>query len=394
MNLTPYATKAENSKGRLFKEDASEYRDCFQRDRDRIIHSSAFRRLEYKTQVFVNFEGDYFRTRLTHSLEVAQLARTIGRSLNLNEDLIEACALAHDLGHPPFGHAGEDALDEVMQKYGGFDHNAHTLKILTKLEQKYGSFDGLNISWETLEGIVKHNGPLVKNRLSLQRHLPKYITEYNKKHDLDLHKYSSLEAQIASLADDIAYNIHDVDDGLQANILDEADFTQVRLLDNACKHVKSNFRSIEKHRFRHEMLSVIYGIITSDLIRQTKQNLQEYKITTSDEIRNLGKPTADFSTDAAKDLAELKAFLHEKMYSHYLINRMKSKAHKIVSSLFNFYMENPDCLTQYWQRKINDKTGKERAEIICDFIAGMTDRFAIKEYKSIFHYTDEENMFR
>ncbi|MEZ5691016.1 MAG: deoxyguanosinetriphosphate triphosphohydrolase [Rickettsiales bacterium] len=383
-NFTLYACNPLKTRGRLYKEEESSSRSPFQRDRDRIIHSTAFRRLEYKTQVFVNHEGDHYRNRLTHSLEVSQLARSMSRSLGLDEDLAEALALAHDLGHTPFGHAGEDALSEAMRPYGGFDHNAHTIRILTSLEKRYAEFDGLNLTWETLEGVAKHNGPLtVKLR---------EIEEYNKRHDLELNTHASLEAQIASLADDIAYNNHDIDDGIRAKLITIEQLEEVKEIAEIFYEVKKKYPDIEIERLTHEVNRRLINRMVTDLIKQTRINIADNNIKTIDDIRMLGKPLACFSPQMQQINASLKKFLMENMYRHYKVNRMASKAKRVVTDLFEFFLAEPQCLPDLWHDKIfvdgeyrikkEDKT--RIAQIVSDFIAGMTDRFALDEYRRIF----------
>lgn len=374
--LAPYACHGTKSRGRFYEEGESNARTPFQRDRDRIIHSAAFRRLEYKTQVFVNHEGDYYRTRLTHSLEVSQLARSMCRSLHLNEDLAEALALAHDLGHTPFGHAGEDALAEVMQPYGGFDHNAHTIKILTQLEHKYAQFNGLNLTWESLEGIAKHNGP-VKNP-------PRELAEYNARHDLELYNFAAAEAQIASLADDIAYNNHDIDDGIRAGLINIKQLQEIEHIGVIISEVRKKYPDIELSRLTHEVIRRLINKMVTDLVSQTRNNIEEYGVKTADDIRSLGKPLVFFSSQMKKENRELKRFLMQNMYRHYKVNRMASKAGRVVKELFEFFISEPDCLPDEWRVLVTDGEKRKTAEVVADFIAGMTDRFALDEYRRVF----------
>ena len=375
-NLAAYACHPAASRGRLYAEEESNSRSCFQRDRDRIIHSTAFRRLEYKTQVFVNHEGDHYRTRLTHSLEVSQLARGLCRSLRLNEDLAEALALAHDLGHTPFGHAGEDALGEAMQPYGGFDHNAHTIKLLTRLEQKYAEFDGLNLTWETLEGVAKHNGPIL--------HLPREIAEYNSRHDLECGTYASAEAQIASLADDIAYNNHDIDDGIRAGLLTISQLDEVPEVAEIFRAVQKKYPAIEEARLTHEGIRRLINLMVTDLVAQTRINIAEYNIKTVDDVRALGKPLVFFSPSMQETNRKLQAFLMQNMYRHYKVNRMASKASRVVRELFDFFVSEPECLPDAWRKQTDGVKTTKTAEVVADFIAGMTDRFALDEYRRVF----------
>ncbi len=375
--LASYACDPRASRGRLHSEREDPFRSVFQRDRDRIVHSAAFRRLEYKTQVFVNHEGDHYRTRLTHSLEVAQLARTISRALGFNEDLAEALALAHDLGHPPFGHAGEDALKESMKDFGGFDHNAQTLRILTKLEMRYAEFDGLNLTWETLEGVAKHNGPVAKP--------PRAMAEYMKAHDLELHTYASAEAQIASLADDIAYNNHDIDDGLRSKLFTINDICEVPLAGKMFGEIRRLYANLEEQRIIHESIRRMINIMVADAITETGERIARNDIKTAQDIRQLNKPLVSFSEDMQKQIEELKAFLMQHMYRHYRVNRMTSKARRIVKELFGFFLAEPECLPSEWQKDTDKPGSKKTAEIVADFIAGMTDRFAIGEHERIFN---------
>jgi len=393
--LASYACDPAHSRGRLFREEESNTRTSFQRDRDRIIHSTAFRRLEYKTQVFVNHEGDHYRTRLTHSLEVSQLARSICRTLGLQEDLAETLALAHDLGHTPFGHSGEDALAEAMEPFGGFDHNAHTLRLVTSLEHRYADFDGLNLTWETLEGIAKHNGPLVKrtpttiinkilNRAQGQT-LPRAITEYNAKHDLQLESYASGEAQVAALADDIAYNNHDIDDGLRAGLFTIEQLDEVEGVGRIFREVKTQYPGIDEQRLIHEAIRRLINRMVTDLIMQTSHNINAEHIEKVDDIRRLGKSVVEFSPAMQEINRNLKEFLMQNMYRHYKVNRMASKAKRVVKDLFTFFLNEPQCLPTNW-RKLAGGGPKSAltAMVVSDFIAGMTDRFALDEYRRVF----------
>lgn len=374
--LAAYASHPERSRGRLHEEAEDGMRSAFQRDRDRIIHSAAFRRLEYKTQVFVNHEGDHYRTRLTHSLEVAQLARSMSRALGLNEDLAEALALAHDLGHTPFGHAGEDALKEVMQGLGGFDHNAQTLRILTRLEHRYAEFDGLNLTWETLEGVAKHNGPVAQP--------PRAMAEYVALHDLELHTFASAEAQLASLSDDIAYNNHDIDDGVRSGLFTLQAISEVPLVGEAIHAVQDKYGALETPRLVHEAIRRMIGGMVTDVLTQTRQRLHEERPQSVEEVRALSRPVVAFSGVMEARLRELKTFLMQHMYRHYRVNRMTSKARRVVKELFLFFMQEPECLPPEWQKLLGDKGSRQSAIAIADFIAGMTDRFAIDEWGRVF----------
>lgn len=382
MTLASYACHPATSRGRLFPENESAMRSCFQRDRDRIIHSAAFRRLEYKTQVFVNHEGDHYRTRLTHSLEVSQLARSLCRLLNLNEDLGEALALAHDLGHTPFGHAGEDALGEAMEPFGGFDHNAQTIRILTRLEHRYADFDGLNLTWETLEGVAKHNGPLLGT--GDDKPLPRAIAEYAREHDLALHSYASAEAQIASLADDIAYNNHDIDDGLRAGLFAVEQLFAVDGVGGIFRGVLTSYPALEESRLVHEAIRRLIHAMCEDVYMQTKQNIQRSGVKTVDDVRALGAPLVEFSPQMQEVNRALKSFLMQNMYRHYRVNRMSSKARRVVKELFAFFLAEPECLPTDWRRQTDGAGTQRTAEMVADFIAGMTDRFALEEHNRIF----------
>ena len=374
-----FCTNFRNTKGRLYKEPEDKNRSVFQRDRDRIIHSSSFRRLEHKTQVFVHHEGDHYRSRLTHTIEVSQIARTISRSLSIDEDLAEAISLAHDLGHTPFGHAGEDALNEAMKKFGGFDHNAHTLRIITYLEKKYRDFDGLNLSWETLEGIVKHNGPFKKK-------IPYAIKEYIKKGmDLELNTWCGPEAQVSSLSDDIAYFSHDIEDGIRAefftieNILEE-----FSILKDFKENYKKNDDDIDLKRLVNEIKRFIISKLIDDLIAETKKNIKFIKPKSAHDVRQLSRPLISFSKQMDLYIDEIRKFLMSKMYKHWKINIMTSKAKRILTELFNLYFNENNLLPFQWKKMLikSDKTAKAR--VISDYIAGMTDRFAIKEYQKFF----------
>lgn len=355
----------------------------FQRDRDRIIHSTAFRMLEYKTQVFVNHEGDYYRTRLTHSLEVSQISRSVCRMLRLNEDMGEALALAHDLGHTPFGHAGEDGLHAVMEPFGGFDHNAQTLRIITKLEQRYADFDGLNLTWETLEGIAKHNGPVIQKAGDFSG-VPRAMQEYAERHDLELHEWPGLEAQIASLADDIAYNNHDIDDGLRAGLFTLDDIKSVPFVREVVELVERQYPKLEQARFVHEAVRRLINRMVSDLAEQTRENIAQSDVETADDVRRLGRPLAAFSDRMYANNRELKAFLMKHMYRHYKVNRMSSKARRLVQELFEIFLNEPECLPTPWRMQVDKPRSQQCAVIVADFIASMTDRFAIDEHRRLF----------
>jgi dGTPase len=380
--LAPYACRPEESRGRLHPEPESASRTPFQRDRDRVIHSTAFRRLQYKTQVFVYHEGDHYRTRLTHSLEVAQIARTIARALALNEDLAEALALAHDLGHTPFGHAGEDALAAAMQPFGGFGHNDQTLRILTRLERRYARFDGLNLTWETLEGTVKHNGPLIGR--DADKPLPSTIAEYVRRHDLELATWPSAEAQVAAMADDIAYNNHDIDDGLRAGLFAPADLADVPLAGPVLQEISGAYPGLDEPRLIHESIRRLIDLMASDLIGESRRRLGEARVRNVTAIRTLGAPVIGFSEELSRQARGLRQFLFERMYRHYRVNRMASKARRIVQELFQLLLGEPQCLPTEWRQLADGANTAATARIVADYIAGMTDRYALDEHHRLF----------
>ncbi|MBI5894083.1 MAG: deoxyguanosinetriphosphate triphosphohydrolase [Deltaproteobacteria bacterium] len=364
--LASYAMKSKDSKGRKHREDEHPFRTAFQRDRDRIIHCNAFRRLEYKTQVFVYHEGDHYRTRLTHTIEVSQIARTIARALNLNEDIAEAIALAHDLGHPPFGHKGENTLAKLMKGHGGFEHNLHSLRIVEYLETRYPGFRGLNLTWEVREGIVKH---------SSEHDNPDVLKEYEPE------KAPCLEAQIVDIADEIAYNNHDIDDGLSSEMIGAEQIKEVELWQENYDKIK---RAFPKEDFKVHKSQTIIKIINqqaTDLITQILQEVEKKGIIAYQDIRNIGKPIAMFSPDMAQKNIELKKFLKKNLYNHHRVIRMSDKADRILKSLFKVYSDEPQLLPPPVYADMEEK-GKER--LICDYIAGMTDRFALDEYKKLF----------
>jgi dGTPase len=376
--LAPFAVDEEKSRGRLYAEnyDDSKYRSVFGRDRDRIINASAFRRLQYKTQVFVNHEGDHYRTRLTHSLEVAQIARWIAGALRANKDLAEIVSLAHDLGHTPFGHAGEEALNEKMQGFGGFSHNAHTLKIITKLETRFIEFEGLNLSWEMLEGVVKHNGPITDGS-----RLNAYISEYNQKHDLELKNFPSIEAQISAISDDIAYNNHDIEDGLRADLFRVEDLFSLPLVGKIYQEILAKYPNIKREMLVGEAKKRLTLAMVIDVVDQSKKNISENKITSEKDVRNAGKFLVNFSANMEATHQALKRFLMNNMYRHETVNRMTENAKKIVGGLFDFYMKNPNKLPSEMAPKFSNE--QAWAGFVSDYIAGMTDRFAIKEFTKI-----------
>ena len=381
-NFAPYAALPSQTRGRLYDQKSANNRSPYQRDRDRIIHSGAFRRLKHKTQVFVHHVGDYYRTRLTHSIEVAQIARSIARAMGFNEDLTEALALAHDFGHPPFGHAGEEALDKAMSPYQGFDHNAQSLRVVTKLENRYAGINGLNLTWDTLEGLAKHNGPLCSKNDYSQLHVN--FKEYNDSHDLELHTYASGEAQIAAIADDIAYNSHDVADGIKAGLMSLEQFADVALVQDNIKIVHDKYGPLDSSRELHEIIRRLIGNMITDVIDNSQENLKILKPETIDDIRGADKMTIGFSKNMENQDKTLKKFLMKNMYRHYKVNRMSSKARRVVGELFELYLNETDCLPTQWQEELEKTNKLEKARIVADFIAGMTDRFALLEHKRLF----------
>ena len=382
-SYSKFSTHFSQSKGRLFKEVEDKSRSVFQRDRDRIIHSSAFRRLEHKTQVFVYHEGDHYRSRLTHSLEVSQISRSIARLLLLDEDLAETIALAHDLGHTPFGHAGEEALNKSMEQFQGYDHNAQTLRIITFLEKKYYGFDGLNLSWETLEGIVKHNGPINLNNI------PFAIKDYTKNGmDLEINTWCGPEAQVAALSDDIAYFSHDFEDGIRANFftIDQI-INSFSILDDHKKDIKSKLEKTEKKRVVNEIRRLIISCMINDLVVATNLNINKYNLKSSQDVRMLKTPLIVFSEDMKFKMKEIRKFLTVRMYKNSDINRMTSKAKRIVTDLFTIYSNEPDCLPEEWKKSFDKVDGSiSKHRIIADYIAGMTDRFAVNEHRKLFDF--------
>ena len=371
---TSFASRPEVTRGRLFAEDESNFRSCFQRDRDRIIHSSAFRRLKHKTQVFVEHEGDYFRTRLTHSIEVAQVARTISGALGLNEELVEAVSLAHDLGHTPFGHTGEDALDAQMIEYGGFDHNAQAVRIVTSLEQHYADFDGLNLTWECLEGIAKHNGPVSKP-------YPLALLEYNLKHDLELHTYASGEAQVAALADDIAYNNHDLHDGLRAGLFTDAQAAELPIVGPAFTAVDQKYKNLDAHRRRHEALRRVFGVMVEDVMATSCVILAQSGAKSAQDIRNLDHSVVQFSPSLWSELKQIRTFLFENMYRAPRVMQQREHAAQVVRDLFEIFMTSPEAMPGNWGGAVaSNVPDLHKARVVADYIAGMTDRFAQQEH--------------
>jgi dGTPase len=368
-----FASRPGDSRGRLHPEEESAFRSCFQRDRDRIIHASSFRRLKHKTQVFIEHEGDYFRTRLTHSIEVAQVARTISGTLGLNQELAEAVALAHDLGHTPFGHTGEDALAELMEPYGGFDHNAQAIRIVTDLERHYAEWDGLNLTWETLEGIAKHNGPVVGD-------VPWALEGYNAQHDLELHTHASTEAQVAALSDDIAYNNHDLHDGLRAELFSTDELAQMPILQDCFGEVDRKYPGLNYYRRRHEALRRFFGVLVEDVIAVTRTNLAEVDPQSAQDVRDAGRMMVQFSPALWSDLKQIRQFLFTRMYRAPEVVEIRQYVTDAVNELFPIFMQRPELLPKQWRKDVAEVSNDvELARIVSDYIAGMTDRFALQE---------------
>ena len=368
-----FSSDLKKSKGRMFLEEEDVNRSCFMRDRDRIIHSSAFRRLKYKTQVFVYNKEDYYRTRLSHSIEVSQLARSIAKVFKVNDDLAESISLSHDLGHTPFGHAGEDELSKKMKAYGGFNHNYQALKILTSLEKKYLKFDGLNLTFETLDGILKHNGPIKNQKV------PIYIQNFINFFKGDLNKFGSFESQLSSICDDIAYNNNDIDDGLYAKFFDLEELEQLKLVKKALSSFK--MQRPNNARLRYELVRKLIKLMIDDLIKNTQENLKKFKILSANDIVSLDKSVVCFSDSMKKNESELKKFLKEKMYMHPKIRTMTLKAKRIISDLFDLFISESDLLPEKW-KKFNNK--EQRYFVVCDYISGMTDKYAINTHKKFF----------
>ncbi|MCB9965972.1 MAG: deoxyguanosinetriphosphate triphosphohydrolase [Rhodospirillales bacterium] len=379
--LAVYACRPDQSRGRLYEEPDSANRTPFQRDRDRIIHASAFRRLKYKTQVFVYHEGDHYRTRLTHTLEVAQITRSLARALYVNEDLAETVALAHDLGHPPFAHLGEDALKAVNDLYGGFDHNDQSLRVLTVLEDKYPRFKGLNLTWETLEGVVKHNGPYKKK-------VSETLAQVQGLTDLQLSGYASVEAQIAAISDDIAYNNHDVEDGLRAGFFTLADLDDVPLLGEMLYNAQKRWPDVSEEILIQEVIRDMIGAMVTDVLAESRARLHDLAPQSVESVRAAGHQVVAFSEDMFEKVEALRRFLWAHMYTHYTLNRMRKKVSRIVEDLYRSFMEEPGVFPENWQEKLAESGGMDdlvaRSRIVVDYIAGMTDRYAIKEHERMF----------
>ena len=378
----PYAEDAAKSRGRKVAEPESLTRTPFARDRDRIIHCTAFRRLKEKTQVFVAHEGDHFRTRLTHSLEVAQIARSLASALGLDADLAETIALAHDLGHPPFGHAGEDELQVQMAEFGGFDHNVQTFRVVTKLERRYPRFEGLNLTWETLEGIIKHNGPVTDK---LAKPSWSAIAEFDADYGLRLDGWASAEAQVAALADDIAYNNHDVDDGVQAGLFNLDELREIPLIGPHVQSAVADYPKVDVGILRLEAVRRMIGAMVDDVLAETRRRAAADKVGSAEDVRVLGHALVAFSRDMAEDLSALRAFLMERMYRHWKVNRTRSQARRMLGEMFQLFLAEPDVLPTEWYARTQGRDAAGGARVVCDYIAGMTDRYAIQEHRNLFH---------
>ncbi|MDD4908415.1 MAG: deoxyguanosinetriphosphate triphosphohydrolase [Candidatus Omnitrophica bacterium] len=364
--LAPYAMKSSESRGRAHKEEEHSYRSAYQRDRDRVIHSAAFRRLEYKTQVFVNHEGDYYRTRLTHTLEVSQIARTIATALGLNVDLVEAIALAHDLGHTPFGHSGEDALNELMAQFGGFNHNVHGLRVVDILEERYPEFPGLNLSWEVREGIAKHSSA---------------FDQMGSLKEFDTGEQVTLETQVVDIADEIAYDNHDLDDGLTSGLLKEADLESLELWNDTYQKVTAKYPGLDAEKIKFQVIKSLIDVQVTDLIHQTEESLKKLGVDSWEKAKKIDKKVVSFSKDMLELRKPLRGFLMERLYCHYRVVRMANKAKRFIEELFKIYVEKPQQLPPH----IHIRIKKEFVQrVVCDYIAGMTDRYALDEYKKLF----------
>ncbi len=389
-----YAVDPDHSRGRLVPEGGSPTRTPFQRDRDRVIHSTAFRRLKHKTQVFVYHEGDHFRTRLTHTIEVAQIARSISRALRLDEDLAEALALAHDLGHTPFGHEGEDVLALCLKDAGGFDHNAQSLRVVTKLERRYAEFDGLNLSWETLEGLVKHNGPLIgkdgqTEGMPFGQTLPYGVTAYEDHKNLMLWSWPSAEAQAAAIADDIAYDAHDIDDGLRAGLFAIEDMRDLPLVGDIIREVDEKYPELERQRRIHEIVRRVITRLVEDVIGEAMHRLERLAPRSADDIRQAGHACVCFSSDVEAAEASIKRFLFERMYRHEDVLAVRRKVSQIVSDLYRCYLKTPEAMPAEWRENLDKTEETRRARRVADYIAGMTDRYAVDEHRRLFDATPE-----
>ena len=390
----PFACDPDRSRGRLFSEPPSRTRSPFRRDCDRVIHSTAFRRLKHKTQVFVFHEGDHYRTRLTHSLEVAQIARALARQLGLDEDLTETLALAHDLGHPPFGHAGERALDACLKDHGGFDHNAQALRVVTSLEHRYPEFDGLNLTWESLEGIVKHNGPLTDRDGApigpyREQGIPVGISDYVKSFDLELWSFASMEAQVAAIADDIAYDAHDIDDGLRAGLFRVDDLKVIPLISDIIAGIASHYPHLDDVRRGAELVRELISYLIGAVMTEAGRRIAAAQPQSAQDVRTQPQSMIAFPADVARAEAEIKAFLYHHMYRHVRVMQVMGEAEQIVADLFERYRKSPGDLPAEWLEGTGQETDTERARRIGNFIAGMTDRYALIEHQRLFDSTPD-----
>jgi len=371
-----FSTSFENSKGRLHNENESQNRNPFQRDRDRVIHSDSFRLLKHKTQVFLAHTEDYYRTRLTHSLEVSQISRAVSRRLGLDEDLAEVLALSHDLGHPPFAHSGEEILNRCMRDYDGFDHNAQTLRILTSLEERYPLFEGLNLTWETLEGVVKHNGPLLNPHI--------VIKEYNNIHDLELDTFPGLEAQIASLSDDIAYNNHDIDDGFRAGLISLDDLKKIDLFAEIIKEINIEFKNIDDYMIVKELIRRLIGLMVNDLISNTKKNIDKIKPNNPEQIRSQKSLVASFSDFFISQDNQIRKFLRTRVYEHSSIENERVRSMRTIEDIFSKLIKDIDLLPIKLRKKCDTPYSKISARVICDYIASMTDRSVVENHARLY----------
>lgn len=385
----PYASDPARSRGRFYNEPESPTRTPFQRDRDRIIHSTAFRRLKHKTQVFVAHEGDHYRTRLTHTIEVAQIARALARALRCDEDLAEAVALVHDFGHTPFGHTGEDALDDKMKPWGGFDHNAQSLRIVTRLESRYAEFDGLNLCWETLEGLVKHNGPLTGPHAKPGKPVPKTILDFSELFDLELDRFASVEAQCAAIADDIAYDAHDIDDGLRSGFLTLDMLDDVPLSGTILAEVRRRYPRLDVVRTGHELMRRQITAMVEDVIVSAGKTLQEIAPQDVADIHNAGRTVVIFSPAMSANEKGLKAFLYKNLYRHPSVMSVRAEAEKVVRDLFDIYFADPRAMPEGWREGLDRAEDRVRARYAADFLAGMTDTYALKEHRRLFDHTPD-----
>ncbi len=386
--LAPYAEKASGSRGRFHEEDSCPVRSCFERDRDRVVHSTAFRRMKHKTQVFINVNGDHYRTRLTHSLEVANIARTLARSLGLDEYLSETIALAHDLGHPPFGHTGERRLNQCMEAYGGFDHNAHTIKILVELEEAYAAFPGLNLSWETLEGLIKHNGPLCGVHADRpDREVHPWIHRLCNEWSMDLENYASLEAQVASIADDIAYVTHDLEDGVRAHVLPWEAVVTLPHIDRMYREVLAEFPHLSPRRLVYESIRRLTRFLVRSTVATSEALLEQSGVMSANEVRSFGRPLILPSVEGEEIIRTIKLFLQKYMYHHPSVERAGWMAHHVIEQLFDIYMNAPHCMPMRMPEDAPINDMQWRAVWVGNFIAGMSDRYAMQEYQALCHPT-------